>query len=149
MCPEPKPQRMHGRPGNSARRGFSIISALFLLVVFSALGAFMLTFSTAQHTASAQDIEGARAYQAARTGVEWALYQVLQVSPTCPSAAPLAPLGGSLSGFTVTVACVSPASYDEGGKTVTVYQITSTAKNSAAPGSSYYVERQLQATVSR
>jgi len=45
--------------------GFAIVSAIFLLVVLAALGAFMVTFSTTQHTAAATDLEGTHAYQAA------------------------------------------------------------------------------------
>ena len=50
--------------------GFAIVSAIFLLVVLAALGAFMLTFSTVQHATSAQDIQGSRAYWAARAGLQ-------------------------------------------------------------------------------
>jgi len=53
------------------QRGFSVIAAIFLLVVLAALGAFMLTFSTVQQTTGTQDLQGARGYQAARSGVEW------------------------------------------------------------------------------
>ena len=57
-------------------RGFAIVSAIFILVVLSVLGAAMVSLSTSQHLGSAQDVQGARAYQAARSGVEWGLYQV-------------------------------------------------------------------------
>lgn len=138
-----------------AQRGFSMVSAIFLLIVMASLGAFMLTFSTAQHTTGAQDIEGARAYQAARTGIEWGLYQVFRVPPP-PAAAPSCPtspttlpaLGGALAGFTVSVTCVS-TDHDEADRTVRVYQFTSTAMNGAPLGAAHRVERQLRATVSR
>jgi len=155
MCPEPQRKRQIQRTGGtSAQQGFSIVSAIFLLVVMASLGAFMLTFSTVQHTTSAQDVEGARAYQAARTGIEWGLYQVLQVppppaaAPACPGTATLPVLGGALGSFSVEVACIQ-SDHLEAGAPVRVYQFTSTAKNGAAAGSPQYVERQLQATVSR
>lgn len=132
-------------------RGFALVSAIFLLVVLAALGAFMVTFSTAQHTTSAQDVLGARAVQAARAGIEWGTYQVLT-----PVAAPAVaactinplPLAGNLAGFTVTVACNAIGPLNENGVAVTTYNITSTA-NTGTAGTSMFVERQFQATVSR
>lgn len=63
-----------------AQRGFSLVTAIFLLVVLAGLGAAMLTFSTAQQQSSTLDILGSRAYQASRAGIEWAAYQVVQAS---------------------------------------------------------------------
>lgn len=125
------------------RHGFSIVSALFLLVVLATLGAFMATFSSVQHTTSAMDVRGAQAYQAARAGIEWGTYQVLRAN-SCTATQAL----GDVAGFAVTVQCVQSGTYTEGVTAVTVYQITSTA-NSGVVGSLAYVERQLQATVSR
>ncbi|MCM8580609.1 MAG: hypothetical protein NFV56_14210, partial [Candidatus Accumulibacter sp.] len=55
-----------------AQGGFALVSAIFLLVVLAALGAFMLTFSNTQQLTSAQDVQGSRAYWAAKGGVQWA-----------------------------------------------------------------------------
>jgi MSHA biogenesis protein MshP len=57
--------------------GFLLVTAIFLLVILAALGAFILTISGTQQTSSALDVQGTRAYQAARAGIEWASYQVL------------------------------------------------------------------------
>ena len=155
MSPENRKQLQCRRAPTLIQGGFSIVSAIFLLVVMASLGAFMLTFSTVQHTTASQDIEGVRAYQAARAGIEWGLYQALQVppppaaAPNCPAASSTLPaLGGTLAGFTVTVACIQ-SDHPEAGSTVRVYQFTSTAHNAASPGSPHYVERELRATVSR
>lgn len=143
------------------QRGFAIVSAIFLLVVLAALGAFMVTFSSSQHAATAVDIQSARAYQAARTGVEWAMYQVLDLDPVnanypaagtlppCPAGAfPSAGFAGTvLAGFTTTVSC-NRTTYTEGAKNIAVYAITATA-NSGTPGTPYYVERQVTATASK
>lgn len=140
---------------NKAQRGFSIVSAIFLLVVLASLGAFMLTFSTVQHSTATQDMEGARAYQAARAGIEWGLYQVFQVPPSpapapdCPGASTTLPaLGGALAGFTVAVACTK-TDHVEAGTAIRVYQLTSTASNGAAIASPRRIERELRVTVSR
>lgn len=59
-------------------RGFAIVSAMFILVVLAALGAFILSISTSQQIGSALDVQGTRAYQAARAGIEWGLYSVMR-----------------------------------------------------------------------
>lgn len=146
MCPD-QIQAHHRqrsrRFATATQRGFSIVSAIFLLVVLATLGVFMVTFSTVQHTTSAQDVRGAQAYQAARAGIEWGTYQVLRAG-SCVATQAL----GNVTGFAVTVQCAQSGTYTEGVTAVTVYRITSTA-NSGAVGSLGYVERQLQATVSR
>ncbi len=54
MCPDQIPHCPSVRAlATAAQRGFSIVSAIFLLVVLATLGAFMVTFSTVQHTTSA------------------------------------------------------------------------------------------------
>jgi MSHA biogenesis protein MshP len=60
-----------------AIRGFSLPTAIFLLVILALLGAFMISLSSTQNVTSAQDVQGfKRAYQAARGGMEWALYNL-------------------------------------------------------------------------
>jgi MSHA biogenesis protein MshP len=133
--------------------GFSIVSAIFLLVVLAFLGAAMVTFSTNQQQSAAMDVMGARAYQAARAGVEWGAYQVLIIGPAaCVADTPL-PVGtfaGTLGGFAVDVTCV-PAVTGEVSTatgTVTVYNLISTA-TLGAPGSPDFVERVIQVSIAR
>ncbi len=139
--------------------GFSLISAIFLLVVVALLGAYVATLATSQHTAETLDLEGARAYQAARTGVDWGAWQLLQApagafSAACngatyaaPMSQPLAGLAGTLSGFAVNVQCGSAAT-TEAGVNVRVYRLTVTASKGTL-GGLFYLERQLQATLER
>lgn len=143
--------------------GFSLILALFLLVSLAAMGAYLLTISTLQQETSAADEQGARAYQAAHTGVDWGLYELLRdsggayasacdaaVAPAAPAAQTFA-LSGALSAFSVTVECTSTAPTTEGATSgLRAYALKATACNQAScPGSQgpTYVERQLQATV--
>lgn len=146
------------------QRGFSIVTAIFLLVVLAGLGAAMVTFSTAQHTSSALDVLGARAYQSARAGVEWAAFQIAQSNVVAPApavgfaalcqagaTASSVTLAGTLATFSpVLVACTS-ASAVEGTTTVWVYRITSSASNAAAtaPGSTGYVERVMNVSIAQ
>ncbi|GAA5171143.1 hypothetical protein [Viridibacterium curvum] len=142
------------RPDRHAR-GFVLPAAIFLLVVLATLGAFLVHITMASNVGAAQDIQGARAVQAARLGIATGLYAV-QVSGTCA--------GGTLSGvsqltgFKITWACSSTA-FTEGGTARTIYQITSTActtTGASCPsstvselGSSDYVERQLVVVTER
>lgn len=145
MCPDQRSAN-HVHAISTTQRGFSIVSAIFLLVVLAALGAFMVTFSSVQHISSALDVQGARAYHAARAGIEWGSYQVLR-GAFCPAPTNV-PLAGNLAGFVVTVQCTQYGPFVEGAGTVNIYVIVSEA-HQGTPGSSAYVERQLQATISR
>ncbi|OGS93904.1 MAG: hypothetical protein A3H31_04760 [Gallionellales bacterium RIFCSPLOWO2_02_FULL_57_47] len=129
------------------QRGFSLISAIFLLVVIAALGAFAVTLSTTQQQSSALDVMGARAYQAARAGIEWGAYQALRNSSCLAAPPPLAPLPNTLAGFTVTVTC-TPFPSTEAGVLVTIYQLTSEAKQGTV-GTPNYVERQMSVTIAQ
>ena len=57
--------------------GFVLPTAIFLLVILAALGGYMVSLSRTSHLSSALDIQGARAYQAARAGIEWAAWQAV------------------------------------------------------------------------
>ncbi len=140
--------------------GFSLVTAIFLLVVLSLLGAMMMTFFTAQQQSAALDVMGSRAYQAARAGVEWGAYQVVQsavaggaVASACRAPGgttqALPTLAGTLSPFTVSVGC-SAASYVEAANTVWIYSVSSVAATTGvAAGSPDYVERQVQLTIAQ
>jgi MSHA biogenesis protein MshP len=149
-----------------AQRGFSIVTAVFLVVVLALLGVFIVSVTGLQQSGQTLDIQGVRAYQAARAGIEWGAYQVLDpnntqnpgtCSPlnwptTCAASTTLPALAGSLSSFTVTVACAESLT-TEGNRELHVYQVTSTACNQApcpnpAPGTGY-AERQLTAVLSK
>lgn len=156
-------------PARAPRRqqGFLIIAAVFLLVVLAGLVAYLTSVSTTSQAASAADLNSARAYQAARTGAEWASYLLLETAggagslktdcepgPTTKSLVP----GSTLAGFTVSVTC-SSTTYTEGALTgptaVRVYSIVSNACNEPDAGacpnntttSATYVDRQVILTI--
>ena len=136
-----------------SQRGIVLIAAIFLLVVIAALGGFMLTIGSLSNSASALDIEGAKAYQASRAGIEWGTYQVLRNS-SCPASTSFSP-GGTLSSFTTTVTCAAAPYSEVGAATTAIYTLISTACNRPSsgncPGSAgdNYVERQLQVTLDK
>lgn len=154
-------------------QGFAIVTAIFILVVLAALGAFIVSISTNQQIGTALDIQGVRAYQAAKSGVEWGIYQV-EATPAynfsygtpavavgnanpntraCPaSPASFAPAAPTLAGFTVTVTCAATVDVNNGP---TVFRVVSTACNQPAAGacpnnaptSPDYVERRIEVTL--
>ena len=139
----------------NSQRGFSIVTAIFLIVVLAALGAFAVSMFRVQQSSAAFDELGARGYQAAQAGIEWGAWRVMRVQGTCPAATANIAVPGSLTLFTVTVGCTSTA-HTEAGNPVTIYQLTATACNQPAAGACPnpapgvdYVERQVQGAVER
>ncbi|OBV38261.1 pilus assembly PilX N-terminal domain-containing protein [Janthinobacterium psychrotolerans] len=127
-------------------RGFGIVTAVFLLVVLAGLGAALVNLTTVQHTTSSLDIQGARAYQAARAGIEWGLFRQLRNNNCAASSSFVVPANG----FTVTVQCILTV----GPGALQRFQVVAVACNQPVNGdctatatstSSDYVRRSLQA----
>jgi len=128
--------------------GFAVPTAIFLLVVLAALAAYMVSLSRTSQLSSALDVQGTRAYLAARAGIEWGAWQLLRNSSCVAGPTPVA-LSGTLAAFSVDVSCApSGPPYTDGADTITVYVITSTA-TSGTPGQVDYVERQIRASFSK
>jgi MSHA biogenesis protein MshP len=153
-----------------SQRGFAIAAAVFILVLLATLALAITMMTTQTETTHARDMLGSRAYQAARTGLDWGAYQVLDPLNTtassgsanlpncpgvagnvCPTAAspssstmPNSPFSSSvLAGIAVTVAC-SCADFTEVGRNIRVYQLRATASIGSGAAA---VERQLSARV--
>ncbi len=146
----------HFTPPHARPHGFAIVSAIFILVVLAALGAFIVSVTTGQQIGSTLDFQGVRAYQAARAGIEWGIYQV-QATPAynfsygagpgpvgtglsndrrCPgggfaSTDSFVPAAPTLATFTVTVTCAATVDPNNGP---TVYSVVATACNQPAAG---------------
>lgn len=163
MSKQPGPMRCR------LQHGFSIVTAIFLIVVLAALGVLIVSVTGIQQSSQALDVQGVRAYQAAKAGIEWGAFQVLDpnntlnpatcspvVMPGCPAASTTLPaLAQSLATFTVTVACTDnvAAAVTEANRSIATYEIISTACNqppcpNPAPAVGY-VERRLTATLSK
>ena len=140
-------------PEFKGQNGFALVSAIFILVALAALGAFIAVVSSMQHVGSALDVQGARAYQAARAGTEWGVAKAL--ASACAATTNIGPVNGF--SVTVTVNCPSLVAGDavETGLGA-LYVITATACSSPTAGtcpgaaaSANYVERRLTAVVER
>lgn len=128
-----------------SQRGFTLVSAIFLLVVIAGLGAALVTVSTGQQRAMTLDVQSSRVYQAARSGIEWGVHQVVTTNACFASPNAFVPPAATLNGFAVQVTC---AVFVANG--VTVYELNSTACNFPANGgcpgavqNMNYVERQI------
>lgn len=129
-------------------QGFLLPAAIFLLVILAGLGAYALNMTSLQQAGSTQDVQGARAYQVARAGTEWAAYQVLSPGSvalgSCPASTTL-----TVDGFSVLVSCSRTDYFEQGtDHTIAMYDVTATASFGTA-GTTGYIERQVQVTLSK
>ena len=60
-----------------AQGGFAIAAAIFLIVVLALLATGMVQILTTSHTTLSQEYTSARAYMAARSGLQWGMYQAV------------------------------------------------------------------------
>ena len=161
-----------GRAGACAgpEAGFSAVTAIVILVILAVLGAAIVTITGTRSASAALDVLGSRAYQAARAGIEWGAFTILDPEkitnnpPAGPYSTPYScigspfsfGLGGQLTGFTVTVDCTY-ADATEFGNVVRIFKLVATSCNipvGAAPGTCpnattafNYVERQVTAVL--
>ncbi len=131
------------------QRGFSLVSAIFLLVVLTVAGAYMVRISGVQRTTTSFALLGPKAYHAARSGIEWAIHEAIDVPGSCPVGSTTTNSfnlsEGGLTGFGVTVTCTS-AVHTEAGAAETIFDISSTAEFGSF-GDRDYVSRRLEARV--
>lgn len=85
-------------------RGVGLVTAIFLLVVIAGLAVAMVTVFTTQQSSSALDVQGTRAYQAARAGLEWGVFKRVREGNCVGTSSFALDDGTSLRGFVVTVA---------------------------------------------
>jgi MSHA biogenesis protein MshP len=126
----------------SAQRGFSLVSALFLLVVLAGLGAYAVRLNTLQQQSVTGALRGAQALAAARTGAAWGAYRA--VSGNC-AAGTLNLTEGAAAGFRVSVQCTQ-STHVEGVVTVRVFVLDVRAE-AGTYGGPDYVSRRLQTKV--
>jgi MSHA biogenesis protein MshP len=124
------------------QRGFAAIAAIFLVLILAALGAFMVSFSNTQQLNSAQDVQGSRAYWAARAGLEWGLFGVNSAS-ACPAAA----ITLTIEGFSVEIKCTSQT-FAEAAATPKLFWVTAKAWVGSV-GSTGFIERSVSASMEK
>ncbi|MDO8705839.1 MAG: hypothetical protein Q7J84_12925 [Sulfuricaulis sp.] len=125
-------------------RGFALVAAVFIVVVLALLGIMMVTIGGMQRSTVSAAVQGARAYHAARSGIEWGAFRAV-VASSCVASTTIPLSVAGLNGFTITVGCTSTP-HRERGNDYNVYVITSTA-TSGTFGDADYVSRRIQVTV--
>jgi MSHA biogenesis protein MshP len=155
---------MFHKPHPRRQQGFAIIAAIFIVVILAAMAAYAVSVNTAHTAGAGMDIQGSRALQAARSGMDWGISRVVndptQFGPgNCKAGAPKANLTGSAdlpghAGFTVTVTCTATP-YLDGGALISYAlmatacsepDVTGSCPNTGAPGADY-VERRVTTQV--
>ncbi len=146
------PVRGHG-PLLQKQRGFGLVAAMFLIIVIAGAIAAMWRISVIQTATSSLALQQARAYQAARAGVEWGIYRFLN-DASCPSSVTFTV--PQLDGFKVEVECSASSSWrveyndllEERLESTVIQKITATAEYSV-PGNPDYAYRKLTAEVEK
>lgn len=132
------------------QRGFSIVSAIFLVVVLALIAGFLVTIGTVQQSSSAFSMVASRGHFAALSGIEWGVHEVLSnpAAPACLGAGVSFTVGGTGSGnFNVSVLCRAQTVIEGVRPAYSVFDIDVTAEFGAS-GSEDYFRRQLSAAVS-
>ncbi|MGH8298028.1 MAG: hypothetical protein ACRES6_01940 [Steroidobacteraceae bacterium] len=107
------------RAGRQA--GFSLVAAIFLIVVLAALGAFAVRVAMAQYQSANVELLEAGAQAAAAAGIGYGA-TVARTSSACPSSNPT---DLTLAGFVVRVICKQTAHqiYSGSPPTATSYEV--------------------------
>jgi len=125
--------------------GFTLIGAIFILVVLALLGSYMLRLSGTQATTAPYALQGARGYQAARAGLQWSA-AVIANGGGCVQINAASPMTFSgIDGFSVSLVC-SSQSFSEADSNPEVYSLTAFSEFGSY-GSGLYVSRRLQMTL--
>ncbi len=126
------------------RGGFALVAAIFLIVVLAGAALVLSVTVGAQQRTAALSLQQARAFQAARSGVEWAIASALAAG-ACPGPATLALDEGGLRGFTVEVSCAR-GEHADASAIVAIYRIEAVAAYGTL-GEPDHVRRRIGATV--
>jgi MSHA biogenesis protein MshP len=124
-------------------QGFSLVSAIFMLVVLAGLGAYAVRLNTLQQQSVTAALRGSQAFEAARTGAAWAAYR--SVNGGVCAGGTLNLTEGATAGFRVSVQC-SESTHTEGTTTVRIFVLDVRAE-AGAYGGPDYVSRRLQTKV--
>jgi MSHA biogenesis protein MshP len=134
--------------------GFSAIIAVVLVVLFALLGTYMATLSNIGSLNTTQSLGSMQAWFAARSGVEWAVFRVINDGDCVAvnAASPLNLTGGATNGFSVTLSCSvfdddgNNDGIDEGSTNYNVYDIAVNASRGNI-GEIIYLSKRINISV--
>jgi len=139
------------------QQGFSLITAIFLLVVLATLMGYMVSLRVVQQQMVVMSVQGARALQAARAGLEYGIYKALNGSSCVPGTdttetVTFLPAEPALEKFSVSVTCTATVHTEGVASAFNFYTLTALSSSGTfAQGSAAnpdYVSRQIRVTVS-
>lgn len=131
--------KTHSRSPSPYRRqgGFALVAAIFLMVVLGATAAFLVNITGVQRESNNLSLLSTGAYYAARSGLDWGIYRVVESPGICPST--LGSIGSfSIGIYAVQIDCVGSGDF---------YQISVLASHGSF-GQRDFVSRQLMSTLS-
>lgn len=125
-------------PVNNKEAGFTLVQAVFILLVLGLLGMVMVRLIGVQSATGVMALQGARVYHAARSGLEWGAARAV-AGQSCAGSMIIENIG-------VNVTCTSE-SYTEGSVgPYSIYRIQSVAEYGNY-GSVDYVSRRVEMKV--
>ncbi len=136
--------RLEGTARAPRARGFSILIALFIIVVLGALALLVVEITGAGQATSILALRAAEALDAAQSGIQWGAHEAL-TNHACPPTTTINLTPAGLSGFSVTVTC-SSTPHTEGGATFNVYAIQADASNGTFGVTPDFVQRKIAFT---
>jgi len=128
--------------GLKLQRGFTLVTTIFLLVVVSAMGAYLVQLATVQHISSAMSVSGASARYALTSGLEWILFELNRTG-----ACPVLPAGVSVDAFQVNVVACNAHPITEGVNSYQLFDVILNAERGSY-GSVDFTSVQMRASVS-
>ena len=100
-------------PARCTQSGFSLVVAVFLLVVLAALGVFVVQIALSQYQSVDLQLLTARDRSAAQSGMQFGVYQALHQGvgwcPLAPASARVSLTPAALADYSVTVTCSATA----------------------------------------
>jgi len=128
--------------------GFALVAAMFVMIIIALVVLAMMRLAGNQHGTNSLAIQQARAYQAARAGLDWGIAQAAPPvgAPSCAANVAVDLAGSNLSEFVVAVTC-NVSNYSENGTAVNIYRLTATAQNGLPGSRPDYAFRALNAVV--
>jgi len=120
------------------QKGFTLVQAVFILVVLGLLGMVMVRLIGVQTSTGVMALQGARAYHAARSGLDWGAARAV-AGAACAGTM-------QIDNFSVVVSC-SSENYTEGSVgPYSIYRIQSVAEYGSY-GSVDFVSRRVEMKV--
>lgn len=120
------------------QQGFTLVQAVFILVVLGLLGMAMVRLIGVQTSTGVMALQGARAYHAARSGLEWGAARARAGQPCDGSM--------MIDNLSVTVSCSSEVFTEGSIGPYSIYRVESAAEYGSS-GSVDYVSRRTEMKV--